>query len=176
MQPEESRVGPEGESPAAGSADSPAVPLPIVLRVPWFPPDSPVPSAAVASEDGEPALEIPEVPLSNPEVPTVAWREPEAPRRRWPVLAALAGCLCAIAIGAVVDELWWSRPAVRPPVPRAAARSQPAAPAAAPASEIEPLPAVPSVARPEALPEDAAPVQAVTLAPDIIPIESGEEP
>ncbi len=168
MQPEESQVDPERGSPAVEGPDNLSVPLPILLRVPWFPPEPPA-SVAAASEDAGPS---PEVPLISPAVPVVAWKEPESPRRRWPVLAALAGCLSAIAIGAAVDELWWSRPAVRPQIRRAAARSQ----AAAPAAEIEPLLAIPSASRPAAPPEEATPVRAVSLAPDIIPIESGEEP
>jgi hypothetical protein len=174
MQPEENQVDPDRGSPAAGVPDNASVPLPILLRVPWFPPETPAPSVT-ASEDAVPPLEVPEVPLISPAVPAAAWREPEPRRRRWPVLAALAGCLSAIAIGAVVDELWSSRPAVRPQVRRAAARSQTPAPVAAPASEIEPLLAIPSAPRPEPTPAEAAPVR-VSLAPDIIPIESGEEP
>ena len=172
MQPDESQAEPERGNAAAGNADNPSVPLPILLRVPWFPPETPAPSVT-ASEAAVPPLEVPEVPLISPAVPAAAWREPEPRRRRWPVLAVLAGCLSAIAMGAVADELWWSRPAVRPQVRRAAARSQ--TPAAAPASEIEPLLAIPSAPRPEPAPAEATPVR-VSLAPDIIPIESGDEP
>lgn len=177
MRPEESHVDPEQGSPATGSPDSPSVPLPIVLRVPWFPQETPAPSVAALPQDAAPPLEPMALTSTTASASTPAWREPSSPRRRWPVVAALAGCLCAIAVGAVVDEFWWSRPdVVRPQVRRASTIKKHTAPSTpAPAAEIEPLLANPSAHRTETV-SVSAPVRPVTLAPEIIPIESGEEP
>ncbi len=169
MQPEENQADPEQGKPAEGGPDNLSLPLPIVLRVPWFPQEPSVSAVVPPSPDAVPPEQASErLPTDSP-----VWCEPELPRRRWPVLAALAGCLCAVAVGAVVDEFWWSRSDADRPQVRRALNHRTTSPTAAPTAEIEPLLAAPSTPRPET---SSASVRPVTLSPEIIPIESGDEP
>ncbi len=172
MQPEENQVDPEQGSPAEGGPDNLSLPLPIVLRVPWFPQEPSATAVAALSPDAIPPEQASEMPSTHSPV----WCEPERPRRRWPVLAALAGCLCAVAVGAVVDEFWWSRPDADRPQVRRAVNHHITSPTTAPTAEIEPLLAAPSASRPETSSAVSVSVRPVTLAPEIIPIESGDEP
>jgi hypothetical protein len=176
MEPAENQIDLEQGRPTEGSPESAARPLPIVLRVPWFSQETSTSAVASAATDAMPPDEASEPAATD--TPAPAWRASASPRRRWPVLAALAGCLCAVAIGAVVDEFWWSRPQTsRPQVRRAGViKNQTASPTTTPASEIEPLLAIPSAPQPDTTATAAVRVPAVTLAPEIIPLDSEEEP
>jgi hypothetical protein len=144
---------PEGPPKTAAEVVGSPAPLPILLRVPWLPPEDP-PVVAVAPPRHYP-LVVKNVPASAPPEPRLHRR------RRWGWLAA--AIILKTVLAAAVGWWAWQRPAGEYLVP---AESDPEA-------GIEILPPL----QPAGLPEGpAAPAGGARLAPEIIPLDAGETP
>lgn len=170
MQPDEKQIDQVMSEPAGDNPEINSLPLPILLRIPWFPQDATAPPlSGTAPAEVMPAAEVLEaVPVAH-SLPRPA--APKAGRFRQRVAPVAAGCLSALIAAAVLDGFWGPKPGGAGPHP---------------VTELEAVSPFPSIsADPEpslAPPLDPAPsldvanAVRVSLLPEIIPLDPGEEP